>query len=92
MANLKITIEKPSLDKLKSLNVFSWDIWTKEASSFDWEYDEKEVCFFLEGEVIVKTPDETVFFGKGDLVTFPKGLSCTWQVKKEVRKHYKFGE
>jgi len=92
MANLKITIEKPSLDKLKSLNVFSWDIWTKEASSFDWEYDEKEVCFFLEGEVIVKTPDETVFFGKGDLVTFPKGLSCTWQVKKNVRKHYKFGE
>ena len=34
---------------------------------------------------------ETVSFGKGDLVTFPQGLSCTWQVKKNVRKHYKFG-
>jgi elongation factor G len=27
----------------------------------------------------------------GDLVTFPQGLKCTWQVKKAVRKHYKFG-
>ena len=72
MPNLEITIEKPSPDKLKSLNVFSWDIWTKEASSFDWEYDEKEICFFLEGQVTVKTPYETVSFGKGDLVTFPK--------------------
>ncbi|MBF0571817.1 MAG: cupin domain-containing protein [Candidatus Omnitrophica bacterium] len=92
MATLKITIEKLSEEKLKSLKVFSWSIWTKEASSFDWNYDEKEVCFFLEGEVTVKTPYETVSFGKGDLVTFPQGLSCTWQVKKNVRKHYKFGE
>lgn len=91
MPNLKISIEKPSEEKLKSLKVFSWDIWTKEASSFDWNYDEKEVCYFLEGEVTVKTPYETVSFGKGDLVTFPQGLSCTWQVKKDVRKHYKFG-
>ena len=92
MSNLRITIEKPSQDKLKDLKVFSWSIWAKESSSFDWHYDEKEVCFFLEGEVTVKTPIESVSFGKGDLVTFPQGLSCTWQVKKDVRKHYKFGE
>jgi len=92
MTNLKITIEKPSKDKLKDLKVFSWGIWTKEVSSFDWNYDEKEVCFFLEGEVTVKTPHETVSFGQGDLVTFPQGLSCTWHVTKDVRKHYKFGE
>ena len=91
MSNLKILVEKPTEAKLKSLNVFSWDIWTKEPSNFDWNYDEQEVCFFLEGEVTVKTPYETVSFGKGDLVTFPQGLSCTWQVKKNVRKHYKFG-
>ena len=92
MSKLKIAIEKPSQEKLKDLKVFSWAIWTKESSSFDWHYDEKEVCFFLEGEVTVKTPYETVSFGKGDLVTFPQGLSCAWQVKKNVRKHYKFGE
>jgi uncharacterized cupin superfamily protein len=47
----------------------------------------------LEGEVTV-TPagGEPVRFGKGDLVTFPAGMSCTWKVHKAVRKHYKFGE
>ena len=91
MSNLKILVEKPTEAKLKNLNVFSWDIWTKEPSNFDWHYDEQEVCFFLEGEVTVKTPYEIVSFGKGDLVTFPQGLNCTWHVKKAVRKHYKFG-
>ena len=93
MANtLKITVEKPQEPKLKELGVRSWPIWTKEASVFDWQYDEKEVCYFLEGDVTAKTPFETVSFGKGDLVTFPQGLSCTWHVKKPVRKHYKFGD
>jgi uncharacterized cupin superfamily protein len=26
------------------------------------------------------------------LVTFPQGLSCVWNVKKAVKKHYKFGK
>lgn len=93
MPDLRITVEKqPSQDNLKALGIFSWPIWTKEVSTFDWNYDEKEVCYFLTGEVTVKTPYETVSFGKGDLVSFPQGLSCTWQVKKDVRKYYKFGE
>ena len=90
MANLKIQIEKPTPEKLKSLNVDSWPIWTKEPSKFDWHYDEKETCYILEGEVTIETSDGSVSFGKNDLVTFPKGLSCTWQVKKPVRKHYQF--
>lgn len=91
MSKSTIQIEKPAQDKLKALGVFNWGIWTKQPSTFDWHYDEKEVCYFLEGEVTVKTPFETVSFGKGDLVTFPQGLNCTWQVKKGVKKHYKFG-
>ncbi len=27
----------------------------------------------------------------GDLVTFPKGLKCTWTVHEIIRKVYKFG-
>ncbi|MBF0485149.1 MAG: cupin domain-containing protein [Candidatus Omnitrophica bacterium] len=92
MKNLKILVEKPTQEKLKDLNVFSWPVWTKEISTFDWQYDEQEMCYFLEGEVTVKTPYETVSFGKGDFVTFPQGLSCTWQVKKAVKKHYQFGQ
>ncbi|KAL1203211.1 hypothetical protein V5N11_015441 [Cardamine amara subsp. amara] len=31
-----------------------------------------------------------VEFGAGDIVTFPKGLSCTWDVSLSVDKHYIF--
>jgi uncharacterized protein len=33
---------------------------------------------------------KTVEFGKGDFVTFPKGLSCVWDIKAPVKKHYNF--
>ena len=90
-ASSKILVEKPTSEKLSAQKVLSWPIWSKEVSSFDWYYDEKEICYFLEGEVTVKTSDGEVSFGKGDLVSFPQGLKCVWNVKKEVRKHYKFG-
>ncbi len=89
----KIQVERPPADhRLDELGVKSWDIWTKEVSEFPWHYDEREICYFLEGDVIV-TPDggEPVRIGQGDLVTFPEGMSCTWQVLKPVRKHYRFG-
>lgn len=76
---------------LKNLGVETWPIWMKEVSTFDWYYDEKEVCYLLDGEVTVKTPDGEISFGKGDLVTFPEGLQCVWNIKKAVKKHYKFG-
>ncbi|MGD1936171.1 MAG: cupin domain-containing protein [Cyanophyceae cyanobacterium] len=82
----------PSEATLSELGVFGWSVWTKEVSEFPWTYDEAETCYFLEGEVTV-TPDggEPVTVGKGQLVTFPAGMSCTWAVTQPVRKHYKFG-
>ncbi len=64
-----------------------------EVSEFDWFYDMGETCYILEGEVEVKPTDgrKAVTFGPGDMVTFPKGLPCVWNVKKPVRKHYNFG-
>jgi uncharacterized protein len=42
--------------------------------------------------VTVTCPDgETAQVGKGDLVTFPEGLSCTWKISQDVKKHYRFG-
>lgn len=87
----RINVEKPSKERLEELKVFTWSIWTKEESTFDWHYDDREMCYFLEGDVIVKTDLGEVAIGKGDLVTFPSGLSCTWVVRKAVRKHYLFG-
>jgi len=90
---MKIKIERPSEETLKDLNVSSWPIWTKEVSRFDWHYDETEQCYILEGRVIVETPDgEKVEIKKGDFVTFPKGLSCVWDIKEPIRKHYSFKE
>ena len=87
-----IVASDPSEEQLSALGVDNWPIWTKEISTFLWTYDESETCFILEGEIIV-TPDggEPVKMGKGDLVTFPEGLSCLWEIKQDVRKHYKFG-
>ena len=83
---------QPSKSQLEDLEVFNWPIWTKEVSEFPWTYDEQETCYFLAGEVIV-TPDrgQPVKMGKGDLVTFAAGMSCTWKITKEVEKHYHFG-
>ncbi|MFW5998800.1 MAG: cupin domain-containing protein [Halanaerobiaceae bacterium] len=88
---MKIKVEKPTDEKLEKLGVPSWPIWTKEISKFPWHYDQKEVCYLLEGEVEVSTKDQVVNFGAGDMVTFPEGLDCTWDVKKPVKKHYKMG-
>lgn len=90
-ASQQIKVEKPTDQILSNMGVKNWPIWTKEVSSFDWHYDEPEICYFLEGQVEVSTPSGSVRFGQGDLVTFPQGLDCTWHVKKPVRKHYKFG-
>ena len=87
----EIKIEKPTQEKLKTLNVDNWSPWECEPSAFDWEYDLDETAYILEGKVKVKTPSGEVEISKGDLVTFPKGLKCTWNVIQKIRKVYKFG-
>lgn len=88
---MEIKVQKLSQEQLKKIGVLAWPIWKKEVSRFSWLYDSVEECYFLEGKVTVETEDgKSVNFGKGDFVTFPKGLSCTWNVKEPVRKHYNF--
>ncbi len=85
-----ITVEhNPSPAKLDVLFVDEWPLWDKEASTFAWTYDKKEMCYLLAGKAIV-TPDggEPVNIKAKDLVTFPKGMSCHWEIIKPVRKHY----
>ncbi|BAU06828.1 DUF861 domain-containing protein [Fischerella thermalis CCMEE 5273] len=90
---MEIQIERqPSQKRLEELGVSNWDIWHKAASKFPWTYDTQEICYFLEGDVVV-TPSggQPVQMGKGDLVTFPAGMSCTWEIRSDVKKHYCFG-
>lgn len=87
----RIQVLRPGPGELDRLGVAGWEIWTCEPSTFDWHYDDRETCYFLEGRVTVTAEGEAVTFGKGDLVTFPQGLSCTWTVQERVKKHYRFG-
>ena len=93
----QIKIEKLNEDQKKALNIpdqpentSEWSIWECHPSTFDWHYDETEECYLLKGRVVVETKDGNVEFGAGDFVTFPKGLSCVWDIKEPVRKHYNF--
>ena len=91
MSKIKV-IHNPTKEQLDELGVNDWPIWTKESSEFPWSYDEQETCYFLEGDVVVTPEGEApVEVGQGDLVTFPTGMSCTWKIRKDVKKHYRFG-
>lgn len=76
--------------KLEVMGVYDWPTWSKEPSTFPWNYDKNETCYLLDGEAIV-TPEggEPVTIQAGDLVVFPAGMKCTWQILEPVTKHYK---
>ncbi|WP_178863947.1 cupin domain-containing protein [Thiomicrorhabdus cannonii] len=81
----------PSAETLAQLDVDNWPFWEKEISSFPWFYDSEETCYILAGEVTVTpTNGEPVTIKAGDLVTFPEGLECRWQITQPIRKHYQF--
>ncbi|MFC1516967.1 cupin domain-containing protein [Candidatus Margulisiibacteriota bacterium] len=86
---MQIEVRKPTDNEKEAMS--QEGIWASEVKTFPWHYDEKETCLILEGEVTVKTVEQEVSFGPGDYVIFPKGLDCTWEVKKPVKKHYRFG-
>ncbi len=87
---MRITVARPSAAEIEEMT--ARPTWEKEASRFEWSYDEPETAYVLEGRVRVTTPDgQAVEFGAGDLVTFPAGLECTWEVIEPIRKHYKMG-
>jgi len=87
---MKIEVRPINGGEIAEKDVFKWPIWSCGVSEFDWEYDQQESCLLLEGEVEVSSDIETVSFGAGDFVVFPKGLRCRWKVAKPVRKHYSF--
>lgn len=85
-----IIVEKnPDQQRLQALNVRKWPTWEKEVSVFPWTFPEQEIAYILEGEcTITPTGGTSVSFGKGDLVTFPAGMTAVWEVKQPLHKHY----
>lgn len=87
----QVVIEKDlSQSRLDLLGVSKWPTWKKEISVFPWTFPEQEIAYILEGEcVITPTGKASVKFGKGDLVTFPAGMTVSWEVKQSLHKRYK---
>lgn len=80
-----------SEDRKRELDLDSWSTWSKPASTFDWSYDRTETFYVLEGEVTVELPDgESVTVSEGDLARFPEGLSCTWNITRDLRKVFTY--
>ncbi|MCP4650764.1 MAG: cupin domain-containing protein [PVC group bacterium] len=88
---MKIEIRKPSKEELDTLGIENWSAWQCGIGMFDWEYSDRETAYVFEGKVTVKTAEEEVTIGSGDLVVFPKGLKCTWDVQEPISKVYIFG-
>lgn len=86
----KIVVQKLTEQEINEKGIKNWPIWEKEVSRFEWYYDTDEECYILEGRFDVETEDGIESFGPGDFITFPKGLSCVWDIKENVRKHYNF--
>ena len=93
MASNEIKVEyQASEETLTKLNVKRWPTWGCGVSKFPWTYDDSETCLLLQGKVTVTPTDgrAPVTISKGDLCTFPAGMSCTWDVVEPILKHYNF--
>ncbi|TVU15290.1 hypothetical protein EJB05_38802 [Eragrostis curvula] len=94
-AGLSITVEKnPPEARLLQLRVKSWPKWGCPPGKYPLKFDAALTCYLIKGRVRAaikgSSSRECVEFGAGDLVVFPKGLSCTWDVVVGVDKHYNF--
>jgi uncharacterized protein len=79
---------------LSKRGVRQWDIWESSSmpsNKFDYTFEKTESVYILEGEAIVTPKDgrKAVVLKPNVFASFPKGLSCVWDVKTPVRKFYK---
>ena len=52
----------------------------------------KKPVYCLKALTVTPEGGNSVKFSAGDLVTFPSGMNCRWEVHQSVRKHYRFGD
>lgn len=91
---MKIRVERNiSDDRRDELNIDQWSIWSKDESRFEWTYDDTETFLLLEGKVTIELPDgENTEISEGDLVQCEQGLTCVWDIEKDLRKVFTFDD
>jgi uncharacterized cupin superfamily protein len=85
-----VEVRKIEESEITAKGIRNWPVWEKEVSRFPATYEQEEWCYFLEGEVVIETDSGNYTIQPGDFVVFRNGLSCTWDIRKPVRKHYNF--
>ena len=90
---MKVLITSPcSASVIIQYGIKSWPIWECEPSKFEWNYDDKEICLIIEGQAKINTQNGDIYVIKaGDLVEFPAGLNCEWEVTKSILKTLSIG-
>lgn len=86
----EIEVKQPTEDELNDLDIAGWSAWGCDVSTFDWEYPADERAYIKTGKVIVHTATGNTTVRAGDLVLFPKGMKCTWEVLEPIQKVYRF--
>ena len=86
----KVIIRKMQSEEKEDKCIHNWPEWSTGVSRFDWFYDTDEFCLITEGEAVIETEKAKYTIKAGDFVFFPKGLSCVWDVKKQLTKHYSY--
>jgi len=57
--------------------------------TFEWFFDEKTFCYLEQGEAKVDEDGVKTVIAAGDMVTFPQGLHCAWEVLSPVKAYSK---
>ena len=86
----KMHVRKPAKSEIDGTD--TWGTWSHAVATFTWSYDEKETCYILEGEAnVTDSEGNNIQFTAGDWVIFEQGVTCTWNITKNIRKKYRFG-
>ncbi|GAB3111595.1 DUF861 domain-containing protein [Aestuariicella hydrocarbonica] len=68
---------------------FGAGIWQGEPGTHKVNYTEEEVCFMLEGKVIVADNEgNEITLQKGDMFAIPAGFSGSWTTVETAKKMY----
>lgn len=68
---------------------FGAGIWQGEPGSHSVNYTEEEVCFLLEGKVVLADGDGAeITLNKGDMFAIPAGFSGVWTTVETAKKLY----